>query len=248
MLQLRKVLVFVAIVAPIMLACDERNGADSGRAETAPGDDSASAADDAADDADDGEAEAEDDGGTGGTDGGTADDGASDGAPMPDPNGGADFGICLQACSEPSHCCFDGIECGKYPNSWECNDDGVCIPLGCTGDGDCTYIAGTTCELTGGFAQCVMVCASDDDCITDLGERCIGVTDEGAGFCVIPNLCAADDECNPDGTTSFVCTNGACLCDGDEDCGNFGGTCELETGLCHCTGNATCPDGLACAA
>lgn len=242
MLELRKLSVVVAILAP--LGCDERDERETATAETAADD---AAADENASAADDGAADDEGEGTEGG-DEGEADSGASDDAPMPDPDGGADYGICLHTCNDAQDCCFDGIECGKYPNSWDCSA-GVCIPLGCTGDADCTYIAGTTCELTNGFAQCVMVCASDADCITDLGEQCVGTTDEGAGFCVVTTGgCQSNEECNPDGTTSFVCTEGACLCDGDDDCANVGGTCELETGLCHCMGNSTCPEGFACAA
>jgi hypothetical protein len=197
--------------------------------------------------ADDGDA---DDGGAddgGADDGGEVDDGGDDDGGGGDDGGGAEFGFCVHACADAADCCFEGVECGTYPNAWEC-DGGACVPLGCASDDDCVYIQGTTCEMAGGIGQCVMLCEEDADCIVDLGETCSGRTDDDAGFCVIPApQCGSNEECNSDDSTSFVCTDGQCLCDEDDDCASIGGTCDGDTGLCHCTGNASCPDGFACA-
>jgi len=230
------------VLAPFALACD-LGGDNDGRQPPATAGESATKGDDPDDDGDDGDDDSGDDPDDDGDDGGD-DDGGDDG-------GGAEFGFCVHACDEPEDCCFEGVECGTYPNAWEC-DAGACAPLGCTSDGDCVYIENTTCQMVGpedhAIGQCVMLCADDSDCIVDLGETCSGRTTDDKGFCVIPApQCDANEQCNSDDSTSFVCTDGQCLCDGDDDCTNIGETCDLDTGLCHCTGNATCPDGFACA-
>ena len=230
--------VALAVLAPLAFACDLGGDNDARQPVTTAGESATKGddPDDGGEDDDGGEADGEDDG----DDDGGDDDGGDDG-------GGSEFGFCVHACDEAEDCCFEGVECGKYPNAWECNE-GACAPLGCASDDDCVYIENTTCQMAGGIGQCVMLCEADADCIVDLGETCSGRTDDDVGFCVIPApQCASNEECNPDDSTSFVCTDGQCLCDGDDDCANIGETCDLDTGLCHCTGNATCPDGFACA-
>ena len=227
----------LGMFATLAFACDLDDDDEPQRPVTDSNASDEGAVDDGDDDDDDDSAGEE----SGEDDDGDDDDGAAD------DGGGAEFGFCVHACEEADDCCYEGVECGTYPNAWECNA-GACAPLGCTGDGDCIYIENTTCQEAGGMAQCVKICEADADCIVDLGETCAGVTDGGQGFCVIPApQCASDEECNANAESSFVCTDGMCLCDGDEDCAGIGESCDLDTGLCHCTGNATCPDGFACA-
>jgi len=162
---------------------------------------------------------------------------------------GGDGGMfCLQACAAAEDCCFDGIECGTYPNAWECNDM-ICEPLGCTSDDDCALVEGTTCHDVDGFAMCVPTCTVEteaEDCLVKLGEACTGMTDDGMLYCQFDASCEEDVDCDPQGTTGFVCLDdNTCGCDGDDDCANTGGTCV--EGTCQCSGDS-CPEGFSCVA
>lgn len=130
---------------------------------------------------------------------------------------------CLQTCVAAADCCPDFIEdCpGEYPWNVMCTD-GLCEYGGCTGDDDCSFVVGLTCEDLGDVFACVPLCDSDDDCFEDAGETCSGATEDGLSYCTVP----------------FVCTS-------DDDCQGFG-VCDLDTGDCVCDDDV-CPEGYECA-
>jgi hypothetical protein len=155
----------------------------------------------------------------------TADTGATT-----DGTGGGDAMFCAPTCAAPEDCCAMGDpNCGMPPfSNYECNE-GFCDLIGCLEDGDCTIIAGTTCHQVGGFGACVPLCTVEteaEDCLTDQGETCTGMTDDAMLYCVV--------EAEPPAP-----------CEDDKVCGGFG-VCNLETGFCECTDGAQCPEGYDC--
>lgn len=144
--------------------------------------------------------------------------------------GGGGGMFCQATCTEAVDCCPKGVpDCPGEPpfSNWECNA-GLCELGGCETDDHCMIIAGTTCHQVGGFGACVPVCTVEteaEDCLTDQGETCSGMTDDGMLYCVV--------DVPP--------------CDGDDDCGGFG-VCNLETGACECADMGQCPEGYDCVA
>ncbi len=146
-----------------------------------------------------------------------------------DTTGGGGGMFCAPACEVPEDCCAEGVPCGDPPYSnFECNE-GLCELIGCIEDGDCTIIAGTTCHQVNEFGQCVPLCTVETeakDCLTDQGETCTGMTDDGDLYCIV----------EPDPVPP---------CEDDKACFGFG-VCNLDSGVCECADETQCPDGYAC--
>ena len=144
---------------------------------------------------------------------GIADSSSGDPAPMGPP-------VCTKTCIVPGECCPPGAEgcpSSDYPNNWTCVED-LCVPPQCTNDAQCGELS---CLPLYGVNTCLTACTEDGDCagISDISV-CIGMADDGQGFCLEP--------CTEQGVS----------------CGNA--LCDEQTGLCTCSSDTQCPGDDRC--
>jgi hypothetical protein len=153
--------------------------------------------------------------------------------------------ISADTCGKSSDCAA-GQVCGRDNR---CHD-GSCSSFGCP--------SGQICKLSGGVAECIdgprmpmpdggtpgakSTCASDRDCPTPSGSKCL------SGACVTPaDQCADATQC-PTGQ----CVQGACTpsCSDTKPCPT-GYACDTGKGVCTnnpgpCTSSAQCAGGNVC--
>lgn len=150
----------------------------------------------------------------------------------------------------PDYVCAKTSDCspGQVCGSDNRCHDGSCTTFGCPTD--------QVCKLSGGVAQCVAkstptdggtpgaksTCASDRDCPTPAGSKCL------SGSCVAPaDQCADATQC-----PSGQCVQGACTpsCSDTKPCPT-GYACDTGKGVCTnnpgpCTSSAQCTSGNVC--
>ena len=117
--------------------------------------------------------------------------------------------------------CTTVDECGGADSLVDCVA-GYCEYVGCSADSDC--IGGSVCRVVDGTSYCLVDCQSDTDCAFN-GMPCIE-DDNGANYC--------DLDWGPGGCTQ------------DSDCNGNGGICDVATGSCMCSDDASCEAAMVC--
>jgi hypothetical protein len=178
-----------------------------------------------------------------------ADNGCEQNALNANGNGELNCGGCGNNCNMQGGSA-DGFECDQGAGTQKfcgCSQTQEC---GVGGNGACNL---GLCTCTGQATPCAPgeACAAGNLCTCNGGAGC-GV---GQTCCVSPAGCqnlltdaTSCGACGHECSTGFVCTNGACRCDDNNDCNaGTGGTftCNVGTGVCTC-GAATCTAGQRC--
>jgi hypothetical protein len=117
--------------------------------------------------------------------------------------------------------CANVDECGGADTLVDCVD-GYCEYVGCSADTDCS--AGAVCRVVEGVSYCLVDCTTDTDCSFN-GMPCVE-DDNGANYC--------DLDWGPGGCTQ------------DSDCVGNGGICDVATGSCLCSDDASCEAAMVC--
>lgn len=132
-------------------------------------------------------------------------------------------GTCRRECTLPADCCgaVDPCPTQDYPGNVECSGN-LCEPAACANAQECeAAIPGSSCEMVGGFPQCVVLCDDDGPCgALGADYTCGSPTDGGARYC------------------NRLCTTGAVVCSA--------GTCDETSGLCLCEDDSGCVNGFRC--
>lgn len=173
------------------------------------------------------------------------------------------FGDCnasrSDGCEVPT--ATDARNCGGCLNDCTMQNGKACISsvCGCTRDTECRSgqsSATITCDTGTNLCHCdAAICRRGESCSRQGACSCNGQTacTGSQTCCRSPAGCrdlgtdaASCGACGHACATGFVCTAGACQCDGDGDCSNgTAGTCS--GGVCHCDGG-TCAAGERCLA
>jgi hypothetical protein len=161
-------------------------------------------------------------------------------------------GYCARSCDVTADCCpaVDAGCPGDYPKNYSC-ENGLCRAPVCQKDADCQPLLGRAagCRAVNGRVGCVILCASDGDCIIGAAPdggvtggatfgTCVGTADDGARICGGgPPRCTADSDC----LGKSHCADGRCGCLTDADCPT-GRHCQDRA--CGCATDAECAPGL----
>ncbi len=190
------------------------------------------------------------------------------------PGNGADNGCETNVTANDNNCGGCGNSCsmqGGLANDLEC-DGGAAgqQTCGCSGTDECSgtgingaNVASVMCQNAAGQGLCACggtTCVAGETCIAAAAAGSSQCACGGGAACSLGQTCcqtpagckdlqtdsASCGACGHACPPGFVCTAGACGCDGDVDC-NAGsaGTCNAAAGLCTCGANV-CTAGKRC--